>query len=313
MNCARRSEKHEHTDATSIDGDVMIPETLDGWNLEVVRAIVEQGVFETDRFDFKEQLPHKSDTAEKLRLTKTCAAFANSHGGFLVFGVKDDKKLPPAERVVGVPASLDLPEHFGTYPSACEPSLAGHWTFKNNPPIALGAGRVIHVVHLVASRRRPHGVFEGGRWWFCKRTNKGTEHLSYAELQSLFVDAEQRISNLRLLLSELHRVQRVAEQQRDAEGQPTDQFQGRRYNLSRIEAVLPNVFGVLLPHSWLVRHLDAVRNAALEADTWLSAISPFAPLHSGQQIALRKKVASDGARVFESATNAIALLEKVLT
>lgn len=30
----------------------MIPETLDTWTLEVVRQLVGQGVFETDRFDF---------------------------------------------------------------------------------------------------------------------------------------------------------------------------------------------------------------------------------------------------------------------
>ena len=59
----------------------MIPETLAGWNLEVVRALVEQGVFETDRFDFKETLPHSKDEKGKSRLRRDVAAFANSGGG----------------------------------------------------------------------------------------------------------------------------------------------------------------------------------------------------------------------------------------
>jgi hypothetical protein len=32
-------------------GGPMIPETLAGWTLDVVRALVEQGAFETERFD----------------------------------------------------------------------------------------------------------------------------------------------------------------------------------------------------------------------------------------------------------------------
>jgi hypothetical protein len=60
------------------------------------------------------------------------AAFANSTGGFLVLGVKDDKGLPAADRIVGLPATYDFPEHFGNYPSACEPSV--EWAFKNDPP-----------------------------------------------------------------------------------------------------------------------------------------------------------------------------------
>jgi hypothetical protein len=187
----------------------VIPEALDGWTLGVVRALVEQGVFETDLFDFKEMLPHKNDQGDKLRLSKTCAAFANSSGGFLVFGVKDGKGMPPEDRLIGVPASVDFPEQFGNYPSACQPSV--QWTFKNNPPLALGSDRVVHVVQVFPSANRPHAVFDDHRWWFCKRTNKGTEPMTYEEVRLAFQDTENRRTKLALLSSELSYVGSLAE------------------------------------------------------------------------------------------------------
>ena len=85
----------------------MIPGALSEWTVDNVRSLLMQGVFESDRFDFKERLPDPKDADGKLRLRKTCAAFANSAGGFLVFGVKDDRGLHADERLVGVEAVLD--------------------------------------------------------------------------------------------------------------------------------------------------------------------------------------------------------------
>ncbi len=65
----------------------MIPETLADWTLDVVGALLTQGVFESDRFDFKEVLPHSKNAKGKDRLRKTCAAFGNAGGGYLIFVV----------------------------------------------------------------------------------------------------------------------------------------------------------------------------------------------------------------------------------
>ena len=67
----------------------MIPTSLQGWNLATLTRIVAQGVFETDRFDFKITLA--PDEGGKRRLRRNIAAFANARGGFLVFGVRDDR------------------------------------------------------------------------------------------------------------------------------------------------------------------------------------------------------------------------------
>ncbi|MEK7129049.1 MAG: ATP-binding protein [Patescibacteria group bacterium] len=48
-------------------------------------------VQENDFFDLKEGLPHPNDTHGKDRLKKEFCAFANCGGGFLFFGVRDDR------------------------------------------------------------------------------------------------------------------------------------------------------------------------------------------------------------------------------
>ena len=67
----------------------MLPTSLDDWTLNVVIELLQTGAFESEHFDYKEMLPHSGDQGAKDRLRKTCCAFANTDGGFIVFGVSD--------------------------------------------------------------------------------------------------------------------------------------------------------------------------------------------------------------------------------
>ena len=184
----------------------MIPDTLDAWSLEVIRSLLKQGVLELDRFDFKETLPHKSDDKDKLRLAKACASFANSSGGFLIFGVKDAKGLPASERLVGLDPTNDFPECFGNFPTSAEPSV--EWTLRN-PALRLDDGRFVHIVHVPLSARSPHGVIDQERWWFCKRTSKGTETMSYEEIRERFAQTNRRRNRYAFVKSEVSRIQKM--------------------------------------------------------------------------------------------------------
>lgn len=77
----------------------MIPTALADWSLPILKELMARHVFEDEQFDFKEGLPDARDEKAKDRLRKTCSAFANTEGGFLVFGVSDAKDLLPAARL----------------------------------------------------------------------------------------------------------------------------------------------------------------------------------------------------------------------
>lgn len=179
----------------------MEPNTLDEWTFETLEEIVLKGIFESERLDFKEFLPDSRNESEKERLYKTCCAFANSTGGFIVFGVVDKKSLTSRKRITGLKSTLDFPEHFGNYPSSCFPSV--YWDFKKIP-ITLQEGKVIHIVHIPESWKSPHAVKnKDGSFLFLKRTNKGNERMSFEEIREAFMNYDEKRRKLQLLRSEV--------------------------------------------------------------------------------------------------------------
>ena len=186
----------------------MIPRTLGEWTIDALTFLLEKGAFEDEAFDFKEMLPDARNDKDKDRLRKTCAAFANSDGGFLVFGVTDTKAASVQKRIVGLDPASDFPEHFGNYPKSCYPSV--NWEFRN-PPLMTTAGRVAHVVFVPKSWRAPHAVAgPEGMWAFLKRTNKGNEPMSIEEIRSSYLGFYEKRIKLQLLHSELLSIERNA-------------------------------------------------------------------------------------------------------
>lgn len=245
----------------------MIPETLEEWTLDVVERLLAQGVFESDRFDFKEMLPQAKGHSEKLRLRKTCAAFANSGGGFLVFGVKDEKGLSVADRLVGLDPTFDFPVQFGSFPSGCEPTV--DWTFRN-PAVALASGRLVHVVHVPRGARRPHGLDDEGRWYFTKRTNKGNEAMSYGEIQSAFRARGEKLAKVRFVRAEIEHVRETAFYAKTQAGHA--RLSGWRhpipaFNLDAAMALFPEVIDLFKDNDPLVKCLQRLRDAVHSADT----------------------------------------------
>ncbi len=188
----------------------MVPTQLEDWTLPVVMGLVTQGYSESDKFDFKEMLPHSKGSEDKLRLRKTCAAFANSTGGFLIFGVKDNPKLPPNDRIVGISMRPDFFADFGDYPRGCTPSV--DWTFLQ-PSIRLTNDKFIHIIHIPRSWQAPHWL-EDPRIkesvYFPKRTNKGNEPMSHEEVKMAYLQFYEKRLKLRLLRAELDTIRQTA-------------------------------------------------------------------------------------------------------
>lgn len=245
----------------------MIPETLEAWTLEAIEGLLAQGVFESDRFDFKEMLPHAKNADDKLRLRKSCAALANSGGGFLVFGVKDGKGLAVAERLVGIEAAFDFPVQFGTFPAACEPSV--RWDFRN-PPLALPSGRLLHVVHVPQGPSRPHGILEDERWHFTKRTNRGNEAMSYGEVQFAFRARREKLAKLHFLRAEIEHVREIAfnAKTQAAHAQLSGWWHPiPSFDLDAAMAQFPEVIDLLEANDQLVKCLQRLRDSVQAADT----------------------------------------------
>lgn len=272
----------------------MIPNALEGWNIEVVQGLLVQGVFESDRFDFKETLPNAKAETEKLRLRKACISFANSDGGYLIFGVKDDKGLEADDRMVGLDPTFDFPEAFGSYPGACEPPV--EWEFKN-PAVVLPSGRLIHVVKVRASSRRPHALWDQERWWFCKRTSKGTEVMSYEEVRLAFQDTEFRRSKLSLLRAEIENIdwigRRLLEDIKDdsaGEGLAKDAAWLTRYPTTVVDTVLGDTFSLFGQHATVWTALTVLRDHMRRSNAFAEVYSSYDFIRSSADPQQRRKL-----------------------
>ncbi|MBI5510439.1 MAG: ATP-binding protein [Deltaproteobacteria bacterium] len=294
----------------------MIPESLGGWTLDAIRELLSQGAFESDRFDFKEMLPHPDDAGGKARLVQTCAAFANASGGFLIFGVRDDRELALTDRLVGVDSTLELPEHFGSFPAQAEPSV--EWTFLN-PPLPLDSGKVVHVVHVPESKRKPHGVRDNnGRLWFCRRTNRGTEPMSYDEVRLSFLEAGRKRQDLLWLKAEVARILEVAKHLNilaHANVPDTDVLL-TRIDVAQIKTAIVPLFGEIGGDPLLVNELHLLIEHGSRLDTALAPLAAFALMprdrsYSGTRTSPKSLIAEIAPQVVIAAEHVLQRLKAV--
>jgi hypothetical protein len=243
----------------------MVPRTLREWTLDAVSKLLYAGAYESDLFDFKERLPDSKNEDDKKRLRRTCCSFANTDGGFLVFGIVDDKSLQPIQRIVGIDRSTDFPEHFGNYPRTCSPSI--DWDFLN-PPIALTSGRVLHVVHLPRSWRAPHAVGSpDAGWTFVKRTNKGAEGMTMEEIRASFLGYYEKRLKLQLLKAELLAIRDSAAHAfvSDPENASTS-YVPVTFDFGVVTSIVSDTYSITADYPELHRALGTIRQEGMMAN-----------------------------------------------
>lgn len=279
----------------------MTPRKLEDWNLTVITSLLEKGADENEYFDFKRQLPKKSPDMNKTQLAeaqlgtkKDCAAFANSGGGFLVYGV-NEKKKNLEEQLEGVPKKSEFPRNFGsTYPKACEPSV--DWDFKAID-LPEKEGYAIYVVDIKKGWQRPSGVFHNNVWHFMKRTNSGNESMSYQEIRSMFLDYEEKTKRVDLMLLELESFLMetlvVIHHIKTLNDLPLSTF-----NLSVFVSLMPDVYS-LLGNEALTFEAQALRNSIGGYNNLVSLQSTKIAMHfqTPEQLNMEKIVQSTNSTI----------------
>lgn len=294
---------------------VEVPRTLEEWTLETLTPLLERG-FESESFDFKKQLPPPADEGGKRRLRKAVAAFANRSGGFLIFGVDDDRALPVNDRLVGIESTDDFPMNFGPYASGCEPTV--YWAFKN-PAIELRAGRVLHVIHIPQSWKAPHAVrtHQESGFVFPTRTNQGDEPMSYSEVQAMFLGYYEKRLKLQLLMAELSQIAL------DANGMIISEAKndGTVYGLPTVEVrlletVLSDTYSITSASPELLSTLANIRSLANRTNNKLSVfrLEVALPMSNKKTIVIDHNdfIRPLCQEIIEDAEKACSLLEAIL-
>jgi hypothetical protein len=175
----------------------MLPARLEDWTLATIETIAASGIMENDVYEFK------ADLQPPEHQQRNIAAFANTRGGYLIFGVSDDR------RVVGV-KNPELIRDFGTKINRnIEP--APSYTFA--PRLTLSSSNFVYVVEIEPSPRGPIALHVDQRLIFLKRTAAGNnESMTYEEIRLAFQNEEARRKKIRMLIIELRLLRDIAKE-----------------------------------------------------------------------------------------------------
>lgn len=159
-------------------------------------ALIANGVPESKQLEYKREIPDNSDGG-KVKFLRSVTAFANTQGGYLIYGVEATDGIP--KRLIPLAmSSIDqvLQRLEGLCADGVDPRLLGiHYRF-----VPLADGGHVLVVRVAKSWSSPHRVTSGGHSHFYGRNSAGAYPLDVAEIRQAFTlgsSVAERIRNFR--------------------------------------------------------------------------------------------------------------------
>lgn len=169
-----------------------------------LQRLIDEGGREDVQLEFKQALPGNSDDGKKEFL-KDVTAMANSSGGDIIYGIREDRSNPDeagkAVELVGVGAAgvgADAAKLWMTelLNSSVEERVLGV-AIRDVP---LSAGGFALVVRVPKSWNSPHVVRHKNHWRFYARNSAGVYAMNVTELRAAFLFADtlsQRLEEFR--------------------------------------------------------------------------------------------------------------------
>jgi predicted HTH transcriptional regulator len=146
--------------------------TLDEWTYELILKLIDTPIVESETVDFKRALP-EADT-----LTDLCCSFANSKGGFIVFGINQKSSF----FIEGMDYDTEFARYFGDKLRAIPAIDYPAPKFVKIP----NSSKYLIVVYIPRSKSGPHVHRDLQKMRFLKRTSKGKELMTLSEIQEAF-------------------------------------------------------------------------------------------------------------------------------
>jgi len=158
---------------------------IDGITKADLDELISNQIPESTTREYKESLP-LDKPEEKKEFVRDVCAFANTHGGDIIYGVREDKGKGIPKELCGIP--LENPDRW----RQCIENLIGDGTSPKiygvqiGNPVAIGNERVVVVIRIPRSFHAPHMVVCGGDDRFYYRTSAGRPRLDVSGLRTLF-------------------------------------------------------------------------------------------------------------------------------
>ena len=172
--------------------------TFDSINGDDLAALLENRVSERRTLDYKAGLPGRTDSATKEFLADA-SSFANSAGGYIIFGIEEREGVPLAIPGLGsVNADEEISRLEAKIRTGVEPGIIPAVRTKK---VELADDCFVIALHVPQSWARPHMVTFKNTSRFYARTSNGKYQLKLDEMRDAFAFASstsQRLRDFRL-------------------------------------------------------------------------------------------------------------------
>ncbi|WP_461256852.1 AlbA family DNA-binding domain-containing protein [Treponema sp. R80B11-R83G3] len=157
--------------------------------------LITNKISEQKTLEFKRQLPDKNKDDEKIKLLQSIASFANTDGGIIIFGMKENSEGEASE-IINIETSTD--DDFLRLTSMVKDRISP----RLNPPEfreLIVENKKIYIMCIHSSFTKPHYV--NGNFVFYGRHSSGKYQLDISEIRALFLSsksAEEQFENFRI-------------------------------------------------------------------------------------------------------------------
>jgi hypothetical protein len=236
-----------------------------------LQRLIDEQQEEVRTLDYKALLPAKG-LEDRKEFAADVVSFANSGGGWLIFGMRAEKGVP--KDLIGLPGVIPDDEILrleNMLRDGIEPRIPGVAIGK----IPLSSGSVAILVHIPLSWAKPHMVKLQGSSRFFARSSAGKYQLDVAQIRAAFLQSDALVERVRAFRQ--NRLLTII-----GGDTPTPLS-------SRTAAVL---------HIVSANSLEPGFRISLDIDKWLSQLSP-----PGASRGFNRRINFDGVLTYSSAPN----------
>lgn len=159
-----------------------------------IQALVETQQKESVILEFKEDI--SGSEKEKREISKDISAMANTEGGFIIFGIKED--AGKASAIIGINKTIGRQPIEEWVENVLITNIRPRPIVKPKIiPLFSTEEKIVLILQIPQSSRRPHMVTSDGKNAYYKRHNYQASYADEHEVRAMFLESKTSIDNMK--------------------------------------------------------------------------------------------------------------------